>query len=386
MARTRVIFVAEGHLIFVGIQERVVVVHDYLTQRGGAERVTLELMRAFPDARLITSCWNPSTTFTEFSDYDVETLWVNNVRAFRTDPRRAFPFLARAFSEYVVEGADVVICSSSGWAHRVTSTAPKLVYCHNPARWLYQPDDYLAGIPSWARSAFGATTDRLRRSDAMAASDAAAYLVNSSAVARRVHAAYGLEADVLPPPRGLSPEGPMDPISGVEPGFLLTISRLRAYKHTEQVIAAMDLLPGERLVVVGGRPEWASDRVTVLQNLSDAGLRWLYANAAALVAVGHEDFGLTTVEAQSFGTPSVVLRAGGYLDSTIEGSTGVFIDDATSEAIAAGIRTCRTRQWSPDRIRALGSAYAPEAFRSRISAAVGGVLAAEPRNPALVAV
>ncbi|BBH17081.1 glycosyl transferase [Nocardioides baekrokdamisoli] len=370
----------------MGNQERVVIVHDYLTQRGGAERVTLELMRTFPDARLVTSCWNPATTFTEFSDYDVETLWTNKVRAFRADPRRAFPFLARAFSEYVVEDADVVICSSSGWAHRVTSAAPKLVYCHNPARWLYQPDDYFEGMPGWARTAFAASTDRLRQTDAVAAEDAAAYMVNSSAVARRVHAAYGLRADVLPPPRGLSPEGPIDPIPGAEPGFLLTISRLRGYKHTEQIIAAMDLVPDERLVVVGGRPEWASDRVTVLQQLSDAGLRWLYANASALVAVAHEDFGLTTVEAQAFGTPSVVLRAGGYLDSTIEGSTGVFIDDTSPEAVAAGIRECRTHSWSPDKIRSLGSAYAPEAFRTRIAEAVDTVLGRDLRPQGLVAV
>lgn len=370
----------------MGNQDRVVVVHDYLTQRGGAERVTLELMRTFPDARLVTSCWSPLSTFTEFVDYDVETLWLNKVGAFRSDPRRAFPFLAQAFADYVIDDSDVVICSSSGWAHRVTSKVPKLVYCHNPARWLYQPDDYFEGMPTWARSMFRASTDRLRQSDAVAAEGAAAYMVNSSAVAGRVRQAYGLEADVLPPPRGLTPAGPMDPISGLEPGFLLTISRLRGYKHTERVIEAMDQLPDERLVVLGGRPEWASERVVVLNGLSDAGLRWLYANAGALVAVAHEDFGLTTVEAQAFGVPSVVLRAGGYLDSTVEGSTGLFIDESTPDAIARGVRDLRAQRWSPDKIRALGAAYAPEAFRARMLDAVDSVLRPMQQGPALLAV
>lgn len=358
----------------MGIHDRVVIVHDYLTQRGGAERVTLELMRTFPDARLVTSCWNPATTFTEFSDYDVQTLWINKVRAFRNDPRRAFPLLARAFSDYVVDDADVVICSSSGWAHRVTTDAPKLVYCHNPARWLYQPDDYFSGMPKWVHSVVRSSTDGLRHTDALAAEGALAYVVNSSAVAVRVRNAYGIGADVIPPPRGISPAGPMDPIPGIEPGYLLTISRLRGYKHTERIIEAMAALPDKRLVIVGGNPAWASDQVTVLRDLSDAGLRWLYAEAAALIAVAHEDFGLTPVEAQSFGTPSVVLRAGGYLDSTVEGGTGVFIDDNSPEAIAAGVRSCLSRSWSRDKIRALGAAYAPETFRVRMNEAVDTVL------------
>ena len=343
-------------------------------------------MRTFPNARLVTSCWNPATTFTEFSDYDTETLWTDRVRAFRTDPRRAFPFLGRAFAEHVIDNADIVICSSSGWAHRVTSLAPKIVYCHNPARWLYQPDDYFRGAPRWMQSAFVAGTDGLRHSDAIAADGAAAYLVNSSTVADRVRATYGLDAAVVAPPRGLSPAGPLDPLPGVEPGYLLTISRLRGYKHTERTIEAMTLLPHERLVVVGGRPEWANDQVTVVQNVSDAGLRWLYANAAALVAVAHEDFGLTPVEAQAFGTPSVVLRAGGYLDSTVEGSTGVFVNVATPEAIAAGVRECRERAWSPDLIRTVGATYAPEMFRARMLEAVDSVLRPGQGHQTLIAV
>lgn len=360
--------------------------HDYLTQRGGAERVTLELMRTFPNARLITSCWNPATTFTEFVDYDTETLWTNRVRALRDDPRRAFPFLGKAFSEVVIDDADVVICSSSGWAHRVTTSAPKLVYCHNPARWLYQPEDYFNGVPRWMQSAFTAGTRGLRRSDAVAAAGAAAYMVNSSTVAGRVRDAYGIEATVMPPPRGLSPAGPVDPIPGVEPGFLLTISRMRGYKHTEQIVAAMDLMPGEHLVVVGGNPAWSTDRITVLQDLSGAGLRWLYDHASMLVAVAHEDFGLTPVEAQAFGTPSVVLRAGGYLDSTVEGSTGVFIDAATPHEIALGVLQARQQAWSSDEIRAFGATFAPEAFRSRISRAVDSVLLRGEIGPGLVAV
>jgi glycosyltransferase involved in cell wall biosynthesis len=331
---------------------QVVVVHDYATQRGGAERVVLQLLRAFPGSALVTSCWNPPTTYPEFGDYHVETLWLDRVTPFRRDPRRAFPFLAAAFARHAIVNADVVLCSSSGWAHRVATTAPKIVYCHNPARWLYQPRDYFPALSAPARRAVTAAMEPLRRSDKQAALRAARYVVNSSAVARRVRAAYGIDAEVIPPASGLSADGPQQPLPGIDPGFLLTVSRPRSYKHTQVVGDAIASLPGERLVIVGGPANgWSWPRTTAVSGLRDAQMRWLYANASGLVAVADEDFGLTPVEAQSFGLPSVVLRSGGYLDSAIEDVTGVFADEPSPVQVAKAIRNLRSRSWGTEAIR-----------------------------------
>jgi glycosyltransferase involved in cell wall biosynthesis len=258
----------------------------------------------------------------------------------------------------------------------VTTSAPKVVYCHNPARWLYQPNEYFPTMPGWARRRFVQSTQKLRASDAAAARDAAAYLVNSGAVAGRVRVTYGIDPIVVPPARGLSPDGPKIAVPGIEPGYLLTVSRRRAYKHTEAICAAVAAMPGERLVVVGGAPttEWPVG-VTNVSNLDDAEMRWLYANAAGLVAVAHEDFGLTPVEAQSFGIPAVVLRNGGYLDSTVENLTGVFVDSSSVSDVVAGIRTLRTRKWDADALRRCGDRYAPEVFAKRMTAIVDDVLA-----------
>lgn len=354
---------------------RVVIAHDYVTQRGGAERVTLELLRAFPGSRLLTSFINPATTFPEFGAYDVETLWPNRYRYLRADPRRAFPVLASAFENHTVSDADIVICSTSGWAHRVRATAPKIVYCHNPARWLYQPHDYLKNVPPGLRRQFVNATHGVRRSDAAAAHDAAAYIVNSTTVAARVRDAYGLEAEVIPPAVGLDATGPMDPIRGIEPGYLLTISRPRTYKHAERVCEAVTAYTEERLVVVGGGhpADWPLG-VTFVNDLSDPQLRWLYANAKALVAVAHEDFGLTPIEAQAFGVPSVVLRSGGYLDSTIEDVTGVFVDGISPAAIAAGIRRLGEHDWDAESIKLCGARFSRDVFARRMHRAVEGVL------------
>jgi glycosyltransferase involved in cell wall biosynthesis len=354
---------------------KIVIVHDYLTQRGGAERVALDLLRAFPGSRLVTSCWHPPATYPEFREHDIETLWIDKVAALRRDPRRAFPFLAKAFERHVVRDADVVLCSSSGWAHRVTTSAPKVVYCHNPARWLYQPHEYFPSMPGWARGRYVAQTESLRRSDATAAHSAAAYLVNSGAVAGRVRVTYGIDSVVVPPARGLSPDGPQTPIPGIEPGYLLTISRRRAYKHTEAICEAVASMPGERLVVVGGRPTdaWPVG-ITSLFDLDDAQMRWLYANSAGLVAVAHEDFGLTPVEAQSFGVPAVVLRNGGYLDSTVENLTGVFVEGTSRDQIVGGIQAMRARSWDRDALRQCGERFSPASFARRMRGVVADVL------------
>jgi glycosyltransferase involved in cell wall biosynthesis len=364
------------HLPMVAASPRVVIVHDYLTQRGGAERVVLNLLAAFPGARLVTSCWDRAGTFPEFGDHDIRTLWLQRIPAFRRDPRRAFPVLGRAFSRLVIADADVVICSSSGWAHRVTATGPKVVYCHNPARWLYQPDDYLSALPAPARRAFVRVTAGMRRSDVAAARTAAAYVVNSSAVAARVRAAYGIDADIVPPPRGLSPDGPQQPVDGIEPGYWLTIGRSRGYKNTAAVCAAMRDVPQERLVAVGGLPDgdWPAN-VRSTAEVSDAQLRWLYAPATGLVAVAHEDFGLTPVEAQAFGKPVIVLRSGGYLDTTTEDVTGLFVDRTDPERIAAAIRLARSRAWDAEAIRRAGEQYAPETFVRRMREVVDAAVA-----------
>ena len=352
--------------------ERVVVVHDYLTQRGGAERVVLALMQAFPEARLVTSIYNPDTTYPEFRDFDVDTMWLDRLGALKSDPRRALPFLAQAFSSYEIKDADMVVCSSSGWAHGVKTKAPKIVYCHNPPRWLHQTEDYVAdrGLP--AKLVLDVLRRPLTRWDRAAAATATTYLANSSLVASRIENTYGIEADVLPPPVMIDPTAPRTPIPGIEPGYLLTVARNRGYKHSAAVAAAVrDLLPDQRLVVVGGLPEepdggsWGP-RVVGVTGVSDAHLRWLYANCSALVAVSHEDFGLTPLEANTFGRPVICLRAGGYLDTLLPGRTGLFVDDAAPASIAETVRWMGQLSWSETAIRAHAYRYSPGVFASRI--------------------
>ena len=347
---------------------RVVIAHDYLTQRGGAERVVLAMLEAFPDARVVTSFHDPESTFPEFADHEVETTWPDRFRTLRTDPRRAFPILAPTVSRHRITDADVVLVSSSGWAHGFATEAPKVVYCHNPARWLHQRSDYAAGIPAAARVALRLLSPALVRWDRTAAATATSYLANSTAVQQRIKQAYGIDAGLLHPPPGLDPTGAQSTVPGLRPGFLMTVARARGYKNSQVLCEAARHLPERPLAVVGGLPEGTPrpGNVVDLGRVDDAQLRWLYAHAAGLVAVSHEDFGLTPVEGYGFGLPSVLLRAGGYLDSSVEDLTTVFVDEVTPRAVAAGVRELLARDWDRELIRKHADQFSPATFRQRL--------------------
>jgi glycosyltransferase involved in cell wall biosynthesis len=169
------------------------------------------------------------------------------------------------------------------------------------------------------------------------------------------------------------------------------VGRARGYKNASLICSAIEQLPDERLVVVGPLPErgtespW-SDRITGLRNLSDGQMRWLYSNCAALVAASHEDFGLTPVEAFTFGRPAVVLRRGGYLDSCIDGLTGLFIEDETVEGVVDALRRFRRRTFNSDAIRAHAEQFSEQRFIVSLRDEVDRLLNALPRPEAVAQV
>jgi len=355
-------------------------VHDYLTQQGGAERVVLTLADAHPGAVVHTSLYDPDGTFPGFRHHDVRTLPIDRVALLRHHHRLALPLLAPSFSRMHVD-AEVAVCSSSGWAHGAHVTGAKVVYCHNPARWLYQPDQYLAGSSWLAGAGLAALSPPLRRWDARAAATADRYVVNSRAVRARVADVYGIDADVVPPPVDIDVTGPRRAPGGIEPGFVLCVSRLLAYKNVGAVVGAFRLLPDQRLVVVGTGPladelaAQAPPNVTVLGRVDDDVLRWLYGACAGLVAASYEDFGLTPLEAAAFGAPTAALRWGGFLDTVVEGRTGSFFDTPTPDAIAGAVTGLVGRPWDADELQDHAALFAPPRFLSRMDEVVAEVLA-----------
>lgn len=362
----------------------VAIAHDYLTQRGGAERVVLALSRAYPQAPIYTTLYDPDATYPEFAEREIITSPLNRVGPLRTDHRRALPFLARAVSDTRID-ADITIASSTGWAHGFTTTGKLLVYCHNPARWLYQTDEYLGetGPLSPKRLAVAALGPSLRRWDKAAAIRADRYLANSTVVRQRILSAYGIYAPVLFPPPGLAAEGQESAHPHLadwgEDGYWLVVSRLMPYKNVDVAIDAFRD-SGRRLVIVGSGPErerllaMAPDNVRLVSDVSDAELRWIYGHAQGLVAPSREDFGLTPLEANARGLPVAALRAGGYLDTVADGLSGLFFRAVEADAVRATVQEVAQRSWDADAIRAHAESFAEPSFIRKIRAEVEGLV------------
>lgn len=359
----------------------IAIAHDYLTQRGGAERVVLSMWRAFPEATIHTTLYDPEGTYPEFKDANIVVSRLNKVGALRRNHRAALPLLPFLANHRRID-ADVTIVSTSGWAHGFPTTGRKLVYCHSPARWVYLTDEYLGKSAKRSLSGWALLALRpfLRRWDQRAALTAESYVANSRVVSKRIQDVYGIDAAVVPPPHSMDPKAPQEPVPGVaawadSPGYYLIVSRLLPYKNVQHVVEAFRGLE-ERLVIVGAGPmaeelrATAPDNVRLVSDLSDAQLRWTYAHARALIAPSHEDFGLTPLEVGAFGHPCLALRAGGYLDTIVDGVNGTFFEAPTAVAIHDAIVANRTAEWDTDAIRAHAATFAEAAFHQRLHRAV----------------
>lgn len=369
----------------------VAIVHDYLTQRGGAERVVLAMHRAFPAAAIYTSLYEPDLTFPEFRDVDVRPSYLNRVGFLRRHHRFALPLLAHAFSEIEID-EKIVLCSSSGWAHGIHTTGTKLVYCHCPARWLYKSGDYFRKNED-ARNesehpaspldrinasfvlgtSFRVVSPILRRWDHRAAASASAYYTNSSAVSDQISSVYGIQPLIIPPPPLHVIDGSSQrPRTKATGGFFLVVSRLLPYKNLDRIFAVFAHRPDLELVVVGTGPlmktlqQMATPNVDLLGNVNDRELCWLYERCRALIAPAYEDYGLTPLEAARFGKPTLALKKGGYLDTVAEGTSGYFFEDLDAGSISAVIDKLGENPLDGDAIRAHASQFSEERFASTL--------------------
>lgn len=368
---------------------RVALAHDYLTQRGGAERVAAIMAEAFPGAPLHTTLYEPDGTFDDFRGLTVKTSMLNRVPAFRHDHRIALPFYAPVVSGLKVD-ADVLLASSSGWAHGISCTGRKVVYCHAPARWLYQTERYLGadegGLGARARragmkTALAALAPSLRAWDHQQAITADRYLVNSSVIQHMVLDVYDIDAEVLPPPPALPVFGSLEPVEAIEEPFVLCVARLLPYKNVDAVISAVKGINGLSLAVVGAGPDrerleeliGKDPSIHLLGGVSEETLRWLYTNAVGLVAASYEDFGLTPLEAASFGKPTCALHAGGYLDTIDPEVNGVFFEHPDEGSVAGGVVDLIGRSWNASAVRAHADLFGKQRFCARLQDVVASL-------------
>jgi glycosyltransferase involved in cell wall biosynthesis len=341
----------------------VAIVHDYLNQPGGAERVVLALAAIWPEAPIYTSLFRPGSTFPGFATANLRTSPLDRLPVDRGF-RNLFALYPGAFRSFGTLEHDVVISSSSGWAHSVRTSPHTLhaVYCHAPARWLYG-GEHIAGARRQALSPF---VGAIRAWDRSAARRADLYIVNSREIRRRVRRFYGIDAAVVYPPVEVERFRPRP-----RGERLLVVSRLLPYKRVDLIVdAASRARLG--LDVVGTGPSLNELRrrggptVTFHGRLPDADVAALMESCRALCVPGKEDFGITAVEANAAGKPVIAFGAGGALETLEEGITGSFFARHEVDDVLAALRRAERLESSPDELAVAAHRFSRYAFESRM--------------------
>lgn len=366
---------------------RVALVHDYLVDSGGAERVVLAFHELFPDAPLFTSVYDPASTFSRFRTLDVRTSWLQRIGATKRSYKYLLPLFPLAFESFDLAGFDVVLSSTTSFAKGII-TSPATVhvcFCHTPTRFAWRSHDYVRQerIPRLARPAMTPILHGLRMWDSAAAQRVDHFVVPSRNSAARVRKYYRRAATVIPSPIDASTFAPEETIDD----YFLVVSRLAPYKRIDLAIEACNALRRD-LVIVGDGPARpaleaiAGPTVRFLGRLSERELRRRLARCIALILPGEEDFGLTPLEANASGRPVVAYAAGGALETVIEGRTGTFFHEWSAAALAERLRTTSFDRFARVDLLAHARAFDKEPFKERIGSLIAQRVAERGAAPA----
>ncbi len=347
-------------------------VHEWLTNMAGSEKVVGALRRTFPGAGVNTSLFYEP----EFPGWDpVRTTFLQPFARQRGAHLRVLPLIPAAMHTLKVPDADLVVTSFHSFAlnARTPKGVPHLVYCHTPPRFLYERDQ-LAGERGLSTHLTGAAAAVLTPGDRRRSRRPDLFIANSHEVARRIRDDYGRDAEVVHPPveverfAAAAAEPPGD--------YYVSFSRLVAYKRVDLVIEAFREL-GWPLVVAGegrARAQLEADapsNVRFVGRVPDEDLPALLGGAKGLVFAGVEDFGITMVEAMAAGAPVIALGQGGACDSVEPGRSGLLFAEATTASLVAALREAEATSWD----RADVSASAQRFAESRFAAAMRNLAA-----------
>src|SRR5579859_5409030 len=362
---------------------KVALVHDYLNQYGGAERVLEELHALFPSAPVYTSMYWPEKMSATIQGLDIRTSFMQRLPLVTRNHQPFLLLYPLAFESFDLSSYDLVISNSSAFCKGVITPPSTLhiSYCLTPMRWVWNYHAYVERerLGTAARLVLPAAISQLRSWDVATAQNVDRFLAISRTVAGRIRKYYRRDATVIYPP--VNCDAFSVPACRVEDYYLI-VSRLIPYKRIDLAVDAFTRL-GIRLKIVGsgGRDlpalrARAGRNVEFVGRVSDATLKQLYAGCRGLVFPGEEDFGIAPLEANASGRPVIAYAAGGALDTVIDGRTGVLFDEQQVDPLISAIRRAEATQWEPDELRAHARKFDSQVFREQFQQFVGESIAA----------
>lgn len=360
---------------------KIAIVHDYIKEYGGAERVLEELHRLFPDAPIYTAFYdNNSNAYSHFKNAQIIPSWTQSVPFFKTRLHSPLRFLTPMiwgsfdFSKY-----DVVITSASWYVTKGIKKGKhtkEICYCHTPPRWLYGYNTSIEWQKYWPVRLYGKLVGHfMRQYDYNQAQKVDVFIANSEEVKKRIKKFYNRNATVIYPPVSLPKV-----TDSVRHDFYLVVARIVGAKGLGMAVEAAKK-EGFKLKIVGAPAGYyteykslskgASKNIEFLGHVTDEELAVLYKEAKAFLALSKdEDFGITPVEAMLSGTPVVAYYGGGYKETVLDGKTGVFFKDYSVNGLIEGIKKIERIKIKPEDCRKQAENFSPKIFDKKIKEVV----------------
>lgn len=365
---------------------RMALVHDWLNQMGGAEKVLEVLVGLFPGVPVYTSMYDRQALPSAYQQWEIRTTFMQRLPGVLHHHQRYLPLYPVAFSRTDLSEYDLVLSNKSGFCHGVQTArsqrrALHVCYCLTPTRFLWLFDHYRVReqIHPLLSAGLQPLLAWLRRWDYAAAQRVDHFIAISSEIQRRIRTIYGRESVVIHPPVDTDYFQPAQRL--VAGDYYLIVSRLIPYKRIDLAVQAFAGLPGEKLVVVGDGRDRAELAARATPNVTFLGwqprerVRDLLQRCRAFLFPGLEDFGIAPVEALSAGRPVIAFAGGGALDTILPGQTGELFSEQRAESLQEALRLFDWQAYAPEECRAQAERFSTAAFRHKLLAYLDTVLA-----------
>jgi len=320
---------------------KVAIVHFWLVNYRGGEKVLDALLEMFPQSDIFTHVYDPKRVSKTIREKNVQTTFIQKLPFARSRYQLYLPLMPLALEQLDLSGYDLVISSESGPAKGVLvpPETPHICYCHSPMRYVWdQYHAYRKSAGGMKRLAMYFLMSSLRQWDVTSASRIDRIIANSNAVSKRIHRYWRRDSVVVAPPVDVDRFKP----AGKRDDFYLHVGELVGYKRVDLAIDACNALK-RRLIIIGTGPEEkklkaiAGPTIEFLGRLPDDLLAQHYSRCRALLFPAEEDFGMVPIEAMASGAPVIAFARGGARDYVCEGVTGLFFEAQTSESLIEGM-------------------------------------------------
>jgi glycosyltransferase involved in cell wall biosynthesis len=352
---------------------KIALVHDYLNQYGGAEKVLEAFCEIFPDAPVYTLIYDPELVDSMFPGKRIRASFLQKFPFIKKHHRFFSPLMPLATEKLDLSAFDIVLSDSAAFSKGVITKPNTLhiCYCHTPTRYAWDDSHrYIRefSIPKLARFLVPIFMNYLRLWDREAAYRVDKFISNSNFVSKRIKKYYKQDAVVIYPPINTKF---FTPTENPGKGYYLMVGRLLPYKRFDIAIEAFNRLELP-LKIIGKGPEMAKLKkaanwsIEFLGELTGDELKTHYQNCKALVFPQEEDFGIVALEAMACGRPVIAYRGGGALESVLEGKTGVFFDEQNTKSLIEAIKDFDVEKFDSKIIRNHALKFDKEVFKKKI--------------------